>query len=196
MASTNPEIILKRVRLSFPTLWTPQEFKVGDGKPRWSATFLVDPGSENDKLIRQAIEDAAKVEWPKDWKRKLEGVEGNSNKYCYIDGNKKDYDGYAGVWALASHRAARTKTGANTAPLIINRDKTTLTEKDGKPYAGCYVNAKVAFYAQSGENPGLRCSFSVVQFAKDGDAFSTSVPKADDMEDLSVTEGEDIADMC
>ena len=188
------ELTLKNLRLSFPTLFEPKEFKPGDGKPRWSATFLVEPGSEADQKIEAAIIEAAKEEWPKDWQKRLAALKGQKNQYCYLDGNTKTFDGYEGMMALASHRSGKTKAGSNTPPLIVDKDpKKQLTEKDGKPYAGCYVNAKVSIYAQSGENPGMRCSFSVIQFAKDGDAFSNSKPSADDLEDLSA---EDEADIC
>ena len=195
-----PDIVIKNVRLSFPTLGLPKEFKQGDGKPRWSSTFLVEPGSDADKQIREAIIEAAKEEWPKDWEKKLKAIEGQKNQYCYLDGDTKSFDGYAGMWALSSHRAAKTKNGANPPPLVVDKDPKVSLRDDktgeligGKPYAGCYVNAKVSFYAQSGENPGMRCSFSVVQFVKDGDAFSSSTPTADDLEDLSVADEVDIA---
>lgn len=188
------DFIIKNVRLSFPTLFEPKEFKLGDGKPRWSATFLVEPGSDADKAIRNAINEAAKEEWPKDWEKKLKAIEGQKNQFCYLDGNTKSFDGYEGMWALSSHRSAKTKNGANTPPLIVDKDpKKVLTDKDGKPYAGCFVNAKVSIYAQSGENPGVRCSFTVVQFAKDGDAFASSKPSADDLDDLSTEDEEDIS---
>lgn len=193
------DILIKNVRLSFPTLGQPKEFKVGDGKPRWSATFLVEPGSEADQKIRAAIEEAAKEEWPKDWQQKLKALAGQKNQYCYLDGDTKSFDGYAGMWALSSHRAAKTKNGANTPPLIVDKDpKVSLRDErtgeliGGKPYAGCYVNAKVSIYAQGGENAGIRSSFSVIQFAADGDAFSSSTPTADDLEDLSVADEVDI----
>jgi len=193
------DLLIKNARLSFPTLVQPKEFKQGDGKPRWSATFLVQPGSETDKAIRAAIIEAAKEEWPKDWERKLKAIEGQKNQYCYLDGNTKTFDGYQDMMALSSHRSAKTKNGPNTPPAIVDknpknslRDAATGELIGGKPYAGCYVNAKVSFYAQSGENPGMRCSFSVIQFADDGDAFSSSAPSTDDLEDLSVGEEADI----
>lgn len=194
------DIFIKKVRLSFPTLGEPKEFKLGDGKPRWSATFLVEPGSENDLKIRAAIEEAAKDEWPKDWQQKLKAMAGQKNQYCYLDGDTKSYDGYAGMWALAAHRPAKTKNGPNPPPAVVDKDpKVSLRDArtgeliGGKPYAGCFVNAKVSFYGQSGENPGMRSSFSVIQFAGDGDAFSSSTPTTDDLEDLSVADEVDIA---
>lgn len=182
-------------RSSFPQLWEAKEFKPGDGKPRWSQTILIEPGSPSDKLVREKIIEAAKLEWPKDWEKKLKACEGQSNKYCYIDGDTKSYDGYEGMWALSAHRSGRTKKGPNTPPLIIDRDKTPLTEKDRRPYAGCYIRAKVSIYCQSGENPGVRCSFSVVQYVKKGDAFSTSTPKADDLDDLGVEDEDSMDEM-
>jgi len=63
--------------------------------------------------------------------------------------------------------------------VIIDRDKSPLTSEDRKPYGGCYVNAKVEIYCQTGENSGVRASFSVIQFYKDGDTFSASTPSTD-----------------
>lgn len=163
------KVKLKKVRLSFPNLWEPKEFKTGDGKPRFDATFLIEPGSENDKAIKAAILDAAKETYGAKWQATLKSLEGNSNKYAYLDGNLKDYDGYEGMMYLACHSKAR--------PYICDRDpNVALAADSGRPYAGCYVNATVEIYAQKGENQGIRASFTGVQFAADGDAFSAGKP--------------------
>ncbi len=83
------EIIIKDVRLSYPTLFQAREFKAGDGKPRWSAAFIIDPGSDNDKHIRAAIESEAKAIWGAKAAAILKTVTGQSNKYCYTDGSTK-----------------------------------------------------------------------------------------------------------
>lgn len=179
------DFMIKDVRLSFPDLWTAVEFKKGDGKPRWNATFLVVPGSENDKRIRAEIDAEAKEVFGKTWEKTLAGLINQKNQSCYLDGNTKDYDGYEGMMALSTHRAAKLKNGSpNTRPAIIDRDKSPLAQDDGKPYAGCYVNAKVSIYCQGGENPGVRASFSVVQFVRDGDEFGSGAPKVDEFDDL------------
>lgn len=177
------KVKLKNVRLSFPDLWEAVEFKPGDGKPRFNATFLIEPGSENDKAIKAAITEAAKETYGAKWQTVLKSLEGNSNKYAYLDGNLKDYDGYEGMLYLACH--------SKTRPYICDRDPNTpLTADSGRPYAGCYVNATVEIYAQKGENQGIRASFTGVQFARDGDAFSAGRPAtADDFD--SVEEGAD-----
>lgn len=163
------KVKLKKVRLSFPDLWTAVEFKVGDGKPRFNATFLIEPGSENDKAIRHAIGEAAKETFGAKAPAILKSLEGNANKYCYLDGNLKEYDGYEGMMYLACHSKVK--------PYVCDKNpEIPLTAESGRPYAGCYVNATVEIYAQKGENQGVRASFTGVQFAADGDAFSAGRP--------------------
>ena len=174
------EIILKNVRLSYPNLFHAQEFKTGDGKPRWSASFIVTPGSENDQNIQRAIELEAKNLWAAKAPGLLKSMLGQSSKYCYSNGNSKGQDEYQGMMVLSTHRSAKLPR-----PLVVDSNKSPLTHEDAKPYAGCYVNAKVEIYCQSGDNQGVRGSFSVIQFAGDGDAFGASAPSADEFDDLS-----------
>lgn len=188
------KVVLKDVRISFcDTLFVPKEYEAGDGKFRHSSTFLVVPGSANDKAIQAAIKAEALAVWGKRAEVMLESMRGNSNKYCYTKGDLKadKYDGYEGMLVLASHR--RAKDGA---PGVFSQypgpdgKAARLTEKDGKPYAGCYVNAVVEIYAQEGTNAGIRSGLVSVQFWRDGDAFSAgSVANPDDFETLAPSEG-------
>lgn len=176
------KLLLKNVRLSFPDIWEAKEYEPGDGKPRFNATFLVEPGSENDAAIRSAIQAVALEEFGKKAQFELAAFEGNPQKIAYLDGNKKEYDGYKGMWYLSCHR--REKDGR---PTIVDRNRRPLTPADGKPYAGCYVNAFVEIYAQGGPNKGIRASFSGMQFVQDGDAFSGgAVASPEDFDDLGV----------
>jgi Protein of unknown function (DUF2815) len=179
------KVFLKEVRLSFPDLFVPTEYEKGDGKPRYNATLLVVPGSENDKAIQAAIKAAAEeVFGAKSAPAMLKQFEGNSQKYCYLDGNTKEYDGYANHMYLACH--------SKTRPGVYNRDKTPLTAEDGKPYAGCYVNASVEIYAQNTANKGIRAAITGVQFVKDGDAFGSGAPASpEEFEDLGVPDTAD-----
>jgi hypothetical protein len=174
------DIILKSVRVAFVKIFHAEEFKPGDGKPRYSITPLVEPGSENDKAIRAAIDAEGKATYGEKWAKIHATMQGQKNQYCYLSGDTKDYDGFAGMMALACHRRA-----ADGRPIVIDRDKSPLTEEDGRPYSGCYCNVKVSIYCQKGENPGVRASFSVVQFARDGEAFSGSKPSTDGFDDIS-----------
>jgi hypothetical protein len=174
------KVVLQNVRLSFPDLFEPVQYQ-GKGAFRYNASFLVEPGSDNDKKIRTAIKEAATEAYGAKAAIQLKGMENNSNKYCYMDGNLKEYDGYADMMCLSAHR-----NQTQGAPAVVDRNKDVkLTAADGKPYAGCYVNASVEIYAQKGENPGIRASLIAVQFRADGDAFAGARASADDFEDLS-----------
>jgi len=184
------KINLKKVRLSFPDLFTAKAFEEG-GTKTYGCTLLVEPGSANDKAIRVAMQKASEEKWGVKHAPILKAAlaSNNSQKVCYWDGSTKEYDGYDGVQALTAKRG-ETKG----RPLVIDRDKSPLTEADGRPYAGCYVNASVEIWAQDNRyGKTLRCELLGVQFAADGDAFSAgSVADESDFEDMSF-EDEDSA---
>lgn len=180
------KVVLKGVRLAFPDLWEPKIFE-GSQNARYSATFLVEPGSTNDKAIRDAIKTEANAAYGAKTAAVLKSYEGNSQKFCYLDGNAKEYDGFADMMYLSSHRGEK-----QGQPLVIDANKAPLTANSGKPYAGCYVNATADIYVQGGKYPGVRASLLGVQFFKDGDAFAGSRANPDDFEDLS--EGADADD--
>jgi len=180
------DLKLQGVRLSFPDVFKAVEYQTGDGKFRFNATLLVVPGSKEDKATRDAIKAEALAAYGKKADALLKSWENNANKFCYLDGNLKEYDGYEGMMYLACH--------TKTRPLLLDENKNPLSEEDGKPYAGCYVNALVSIYAQKGENAGIRASFSGLQFARHGDAFSSG--KAATPDDFDVVDGgEDAGDL-
>lgn len=178
-------VLLKNVRLSFPVLFEPEQFD-GQGKARYSAAFLVEPDSENDAAINAAIQEVAEKAWGKKAEPLLKAYRGSSNKFCYTDGSLKEYDGYEGNFCLAAHR--NEEAGP---PKVVDKDKSELSVTSGKPYAGCYVNGIVDFWAQSGQYPGVRCTLVAVQFAGDGEAFAGAPASADEFEDLS--DGDDFS---
>ena len=170
------------VRLSFPDLWEPKEFEVGDGKPRYNAVFLIEPGSTNDKVVQAAVDMLVKEH---NADKKLKALK--DKDICYSDGDDKEYDGYAGMKVLSTHR--RAQDGPPGVYLNIIDPATgkvaVAPATCGKPYAGCYVNATVEIYLTEGKYPGIRGGLVAVQFARDGDAFSgSSQPKPDDFEPL------------
>lgn len=180
------KVILKDVRLSFPDLYTPKPFQPGDD-PRYNATFLVPKNSPQIAVIEAAILAAANEKWPGKGAGIVKAIRGNANKFCFQDGDLKDYDGYADMMYLSAHNKAR--------PLVIDRDKSPLTEADGKPYAGCYVNATLEVFGYTNTGNGIGCGLKGVQFVRDGDAFGGGAPASpDDFEDLGVgEEGESLA---
>lgn len=179
----NQVVRLKNVRLSYPKLAKAEQYVSNgkpSGKPRFSASFQVEPGSETYKAIEAAIKQAAADRWGKDADKKLKGLRGNSNKFCWVDGDTKDDESAEGKWILTSHRAE-----SQGRPGIYAKDRSQLAPGDEQfPYAGCYVNAMVEIWAQDGENTGIRCTLLSVQFKADGEAFAGGrKPSADDYED-------------
>lgn len=174
-------IIIKNVRLAFPDLREAVQFQ-GTGPFSYKATFLVTPGSDADKAILAAIEKAGKNKWAdKAGPIVNQAKSAGSGKFCYVDGNTKAYDGFAGNMALS---ASRSKDDG--APKILDRDLSDLPADSGKPYGGCQVNAKITVWAQDNQyGKAIRATLVAVQFVKDGDAFSGSGPaNVDGMEAL------------
>ena len=148
------KIQLKNVRLSFPSIFKRAEFNGEQGK--FEATFLLDKVKDADQILKlQAAIDLA----IKDAKIKVA-----PDKMCLKDGDFIEYDGYAGMMAF--------KASSNKRPTVIDRDKTQLAEDDGKPYAGCYVNAIVDIWIQS-NSYGKRANANLygIQFVKEGTPF-------------------------
>lgn len=177
---------LKHVRIAFiDDLFTPAQYE-GQGDFRHTATFIVEPGSANDKAIQAAISAEAASAWGKKAEAFLEDMRTNKNKFSYIK-NKKDksgevYDGFEDRYALSAVR--KQKDGA---PLFLHNVKDPVTGKaqrltgtEGIIYAGCYVNAKVEMWAQSGTYSGIRCGLLGVQFDAPGDSFGGASRPSDD----------------
>lgn len=179
------DFMLRNVRLAFPNLFEAKEYKPGDGRPRFDATFLIGPGSENDKAVRAAIKQEATNTYGQKAELLLKQWENNPNKYAYLNGDLKDYDGYAGMMYLSCHSKVKPATFDNVRDPDTGKAREIKSETEGRLYAGCYVNAKVSIYAQKGENAGIRASMSGIQFCRDGDAFSAGRPaSADEFEAL------------
>lgn len=175
--------ILKTVRLSFPDLF--QASSVNGSEPRFAANFLIEPGSENAQAVQEAVMQAAKDKWGAKAEAELKKLSA-SDRTCLHDGDLKDYDGYAGNLYVSASNTVK--------PLVLDRDaKTHLDSSDGRPYAGCYVNAIIDVWAQD-NNFGKRINASLrgVQFVKDGDAFSGGgAATEDEFADLAVTDDDD-----
>lgn len=171
------KIKLQNVRLSFAGLWKAEPFAPGDD-PKFKGTFLVPKDdAKQSKMVEAAILETAKAKWGAKAEGILKGIRGNTNKFCWQDGDTKTYDGYEGMMALSAKNGKR--------PLVIDRDRSPLTEADGKPYSGCYVNVSVEFFAYETKGNGIAASLLGVQFVRDGDAFGGGgIASEDDFDEL------------
>lgn len=160
------QLTLKNVRLSFPELFVAKS--VNGGKPRYTANLLVPKDDKVQvKAIKSIIDEITNEEFG--------GKAMTPDRLPFLDGNEKDYDGYAGNYSISA-----AKPAASGRPTVVDKDKTPLAAEDGKPYAGCYVNAIIRFYAINGKSDtksdksyGKRicASLEVIQFWKDGEPF-------------------------
>ncbi|MCW3699246.1 ssDNA-binding protein [Burkholderia cenocepacia] len=197
------KVKLTNVRIAFiQNLRTAAEYEPGDGKFRYSATFLIPKGSAHDKAIEEAIKAVAVEGWAKKADAMLESIRGNANKFCYQNGDLKDHDGFEDHMFIAAHRrrddgrpllldnVADPETNKPARLVDVNGD--WLPGKEGRIYAGCYVNATIDIYAQTKTNPGIRCGLMGVQFHAPGDSFSgASRANEDDFEAAAPAEAED-----
>lgn len=179
------ELALKNVRISFPQLFSPSAF--GEGEPAYSASFLFAPDSPAAAAIKETLQAVAKEKWADKAPAMLKTLKAD-NKLCLGDGERKaDKAGYDGNLYVTARNPAR--------PTVIDRNKSPLTAADGKPYAGCYVNAILDVWAQD-NNYGKRINAKLlgVQFVKDGEPFGAGKSSAslDAFEDLGEDEEEEV----
>lgn len=172
---------LTNVRLAFPTLFEAKTVN-GEGEPQFSACFLMDKaGHTSLDPLKKVVEAVGAEKWGAKWpqiKKQLEA----QDRICLHDGEIKGYDGFADQWYVNANNRTR--------PTIIDRDKTPLVAADGKPYAGCYVNASLDVWAMDNQYGKRICaSLRGVQFFKDGDRFAGGgVADDDEFDDLGVEE--------
>lgn len=172
------KLTLTNVRLSFPQLFEAKTVN-GEGNPAFSASFLINPKDPQIKMIQEALETVAQEKWGAKWEAMLKTIRA-ADKTCLHSGDlKSNYDGFEGMMFVAARNTLR--------PLVVDGNKTPLVAEDGKPYAGCYVNARIELWAMD-NNYGKRINATLlgVQFYKDGESFTGGgVASADDFEIVS-----------
>lgn len=178
------KVVLRDVRLAFGQgVFEPSS--IGDGEPSFGCSFLMPKDHPSVKEIGAAIQQVAKEKWQDKAPAMLSQLKA-TDKICLHDGDTKaTYDGFAGNLFVSSSNRAR--------PTVVDRNKTPLTQADGKPYSGCYVNAVVDVWPQDNKwGKRVNATLLGVQFVRDGEAFSGGATLADD--DFDVVEGGEEAD--
>lgn len=150
------KIKMQAVRLSFPSLFNTAKFG-GEDTGKYEATFVLDKVEHAEVIvgIKAQIERLMKEEL----KSKVP-----SDKLCLKDGDDMGRPEFEGKYTI--------KTSTKKRPLVINRDKSPITESDNVIYAGCYVNAIVSLWAQDNKfGKRINAQLDGVQFCRDGEAF-------------------------
>lgn len=184
MSANQPtgRILLKNVRLAFPNLFEPTTV-AGEGKPRYSATLIIPADHPQLAEIRAKQDAVAQAKWGQKAAAVVKGLD-KQDKLALHDGDTKvKYDGFPGNFFISA--AAQE----NAAPTVIDRDRSPLSARSGRPYAGCFVNASLEFWAQDNSyGQRINAQLRGIQFYADGDSFSAGRPAdADEFEE--VTEG-------
>ncbi len=162
---------IKDVRLSYPHLFKPWAQNEGDTK-RFSARFLLDKKKHKkeidylEKHFLQLQKDVFKKRIPAD-------------KLCLRDGDLTGKPEDEGMMYL--------QASEKTRPLVVNKDKSLLTEDDDIVYAGCRVHAQVKFWTQNNEyGKRINANLLGVQFYQDGEHFGAERPDVgEDFDDES-----------
>lgn len=162
-------LMVKNARLSFPSLFQYAQYK-GESLEKYECTLLVEKDTPMAEEIQKAIKEVGTEVLGKNWSKA---------KLCIQNGDDRDYDGYENMWAL--------KATTKKRPLVIDRDKSPLTEDDNVIYAGAFVNAKISLYAYTNSYGSfVAAQLEAVQFAKDGEAFGGGAGASiDDFDDIS-----------
>lgn len=173
--SDNSAIVrLRGVRLSFPSIFKARAFR-DDQDPKFSATFIMPKKGDPEKNLdycQQALKEVIKMAFKgrhpgndkvflRDGATKATGEEDDAGNPVYVDGYGPD------IMFVSSSNSKKIP--------VVDRDLTPLGEEDGKPYAGCYVNATIRIWAQDNKwGKRVNAQLRAVQFLKDGEAFGDS----------------------
>ena len=163
------KIKLKNVRLSFPSLFQTEQFGEQD-TGKYAATFILDK-DDNATEIKQ-IQDEINRLMKEELKSKLP-----DDKVALKDGDEMARPEYEGKMTI--------KGSTKKRPLVIDRDKTPLTDGDDKPYAGCYVNGIISLWPQNNKyGKRVNASLEGVQFSEHGESFTTGGVSVDEFDDF------------
>lgn len=164
--AVNPQYKIKHARLSFPALFHPKAMEgQGQDQAKFSCALILDK-RESAATIKE-ISDIILAVGREKWGGGGKAVPWKQIKVCLRDGSEKEgVDGYGpGVKFLSA-------SSRNRVPIVDTDPSCPLVESDGRPYAGCIVNAVVRFWAQDNQfGKRVNAQLQAVQFVDDGDAF-------------------------
>tara|TARA_R110002153_G_scaffold41114_2_gene117408 strand:- start:443 stop:997 length:555 start_codon:yes stop_codon:yes gene_type:complete len=156
------KIKLTNVRLSFADLFL--AISKFDGDPKYSASFIIDPSTDDGKANLAAFKKAVRaIEADK-----FNGDEMPTSHLPIQDGNDKGYDGWTDNIIISAANKKR--------PVIVGRQRQPVAEGDlDTPQSGDYVNCVIDLWGMN-NNYGKRiiASLEGVQYAAKGESFSAS----------------------
>lgn len=172
------KIRLNRLRISFADdIFNAHAAEEG-GEMKFNFEGIMPPNHPDLPVLEKAI-DTAGTEFFKDkWKTLKPKLEAENRlvlrKQPRTNQIGEVYDGYDGMYWVRGSNKRR--------PLILNANKTPLTEQDGVIYSGCYVNVVLEVFGHHHAKGGNRVLAEIkgVQFCGPGDAFGGGAPASPD----------------
>lgn len=183
MSLPEGKLLLTNVRLSYPTLYTPEAVKnEPDGKKRYSA-----------KLLLPKSDEAGKAKLDRDIDRivksHFKGVRPKQKNICFLDGDGEDGDeNTRGYWVISAARSEK-----QGRPQVVDRSRKAIdsTNADELVYGGSIANAVIELY-KPGDWDKICASLEIVQHVKHGERFGAPRVNAGEvMPDLGDEEEED-----
>lgn len=180
-------ITVKNVRLSYEHIFTPTAFD-DNSEPKYSATLIIAKDHPQLAELKKRFTEAGRETfgsafktaggWPTGYTCALRDadVERNNDGVLLSEANPE----YKGCYIINANSSKR--------PVVLNRDKSAITEDDEIIYSGCYINASIgiAGYTYGKVKKGVKAYLNGVQFKADGERFA-----ADAADDFDVEEDDD-----
>lgn len=169
------KVVIKRGRLAFAQIWEPKSFN-GAGEPRCSASIILDPVAQKgevDKVVA-AIQAVATEKWGAKAGDVLKTLKAKGDICLHPGETKSEYDGFEGMVYVSAANKAR--------PAVVDRDKSPLTQQDGRPYSGCYCDFSIDIWPQDNQyGKRVNAKLLAIRFYEDGPGFSggTSYSESD-----------------
>lgn len=170
---------LKGVTLSFPSLFTAQQFQ-GQGTAKYSTEMVIKKGSTNEKLVMDHYEEckkealAAKKLKPSSVTPLIKQPGGKGILLdCDEDPEKYDPKVFGGCWIM---RASCTKK-----PIVIDRYHSPISEADDEIYGGCVADVNVNIYPYNNVVQGITTGLNGVMKTGDGERLGGGRPSVDQM---------------
>lgn len=178
------KVVLNNVRGAFLKPWEPEQFN-GTGEPACTGAFLMDPktphGKANIDKLKAAIQQVAAEKWKDKAANTVKTLHAKGDLCLHDGAEKAEYDGFEGMMFVTGRNKSR--------PVVVDTDRSPLTQADGKPYSGCYVNVSLDVWAQDNKfGKRVNAKLLAIQFKADGEAFSGGEAYSDN--DFEDEEGE------
>jgi len=182
-------IKLNNVRLSYEHIFTPSAFDDSQDA-KYSAVLIIPKDHSELAALKQAFVEAGAEKfptlfngnaWPKGVTCALKDGDKDTNQNGEVLSEKNPE--YANSYILTANSSRR--------PLVVDRNKSALTEQDGKIYSGCYINVLLGIggYEFGKLKKGVKAYLNGVQFFADGERFGSDALSAFDS--LDGDDGED-----